>query len=129
MAIKSEAEIYRILEGYLKSTDTPLSSSALWEHADVQANARSAEKVSDYLGLMWRRNLLQRWNTPATATSRARYAYTWRTETDDAQATPVMSSIHGVSSPHKRGNVVITEDNDRVVLDFDKFTIIVQAKG
>lgn len=128
MAIKSEAEIYRILEGYLKSTDTPLSSSTLWEHADVQAHARSAEKVSDYLGLMWRRNLLQRWNTPATATSRARYAYTWKDESSDLPA-PIAQKLKDVSTPHKRGNVVITEDNDRVVLDFDKFTIIVQAKG
>lgn len=126
MAIRSEAEIYKIIERLLKNSSAPLSSSALWENSDVRANARSAEKVSDYLGLMWRRGLLQRWDVPATATSRSRYAYSWLNEDEAPQK---IERLHPVASTYRKSNVVVTEDGDRVILDFDKFTLIVQAKG
>ena len=127
MAIKSENEIYKVIEKYLKESKAPLSSADLWERADVQANARSAEKVSDYLGLMWRRGIIQRYDAPATATSRARYAYSWL---DEAEAPPTkVERLVPVHSTYKKSNVVITEEENRIVLDFDKFTLTIQAKG
>ncbi len=127
MAIKSEAEIYKIIEMHLKASEAPLSSADLWTRADVQGNARSAEKVSDYLGLMWRRGLLQRWDTPATSVSRSRYAYSWL-EPDTSKPTPIVA-LRPVDNRLQKPKVTITEDDDRVVLDFDKFTITVQSKG
>lgn len=130
MAIKSEALIYKIIEKHLKATTEPQSCVDLWEHLDVRQNAKSPEKVSDYLGLMWRRDLIQRWNTPVTSVSKSRYAYTWKAndETLD-RPTPVTSAPRLVSTGHKKSNVTVTEDGDRLILDFDKFTMIIQAKG
>lgn len=127
MAIKSDAEIYKIIEQYLKESSVPLSSADLWERVDVQSNAKSADKVSDYLGLMWRRGLLQRWDAPATSVSRARYAYSWMSEADKVPE-KVARALHSVASSYKKSNVTITEEDNRIVLDFDKFTLTIQAK-
>lgn len=132
MAIKSELLIYKIIEKYLRGSTEPMSCIDLWEHVEVRQNAISPEKVSDYLGLMWRRDLIMRWNTPVTSTSKSRYAYTWRDEKDADKPTPVGTPSKAprlVSTGHKKANVTVTEDGDRLILDFDKFTMTIQAKG
>lgn len=128
MAIKSDAEIYKIIEKHLKAAESPLSCVDLWDHSDVQANARSPEKISDYLGLMWRRGIVQRWDVPKTSNSRSRYAYTWKEDEQAAQPRKV-ERIHSVSGTYRKANVTITEEENRLVLDFDKFTLTIQAKG
>lgn len=130
MSIKSDAAIYKIIEQHLKASKDPLSSTDLWAHDDVRANARSPEKVSDYLGLMWRRGILQRWHTPKTSASRALYAYSWNTD-EPARHEPVVAlkPLSAVPQTYKKSNVVITEEENRIVLDFDKFTLTIQAKG
>lgn len=128
MAIKSEHPIYKVLEHLLRESDTPLTSVQLWDAPEVREHAKSAEKVSDHLGLMWRRGLVQRWTAPKDSLARARYAYTW-IDQPEANVPKRVEALHVVTSPHKRANVTITEEKDRVVLDFEKFTLIVQAKG
>jgi hypothetical protein len=122
MAIKSDAEIYKILERHLKSSKEPLTCTALWDHADIKQHARSAEKVSDFLGLMWRRGLLQRWAVPKTSTDRSRFGYTWNENPADAE--PIQLG----STPAKRADVNITEENGRVTLEFEKFTVTIQPR-
>jgi hypothetical protein len=129
VAIKSEALIYKILERHLKESKHPLSCSDLWEHLDVRENARSAEKVSDYLGLMWRRGMLQRWNTPLTSTAKSRYAYSWHEEEHKQEPAPSLPTPRLVGNARRKAEVTITEEEDRIILDFDKFTMIIQAKG
>ena len=127
MAIKSDAEIYKILEKHIKNAKDPITCVALWDFDDVRANARSLEKVSDFLGLMWRRGMLQRWSVPKISTDRSRYAYTWQEKPEDT-APQKVRVMNVVNTQHKKSNVTITEADDKIILDFDKFTLIVQAK-
>lgn len=131
MAIKSEAFIYKILERRIKEAEQPVSCTDLWENLDVRENARSAEKVSDYLGLMWRRGMLQRWSTPLTSTSKSRYAYSW--SVDDGRTAAVNPAMGAaprlVNTSRRKSSVTIIEEENRVILDFDHFTMIIQAKG
>lgn len=129
MAIKSEALIYKILERHIKESDQPVSCSDLWERLDVRENAKSPEKVSDFLGLMWRKGLLQRWNTPLTSTSRSRYAYSWHDDKEESPTPLDKSAPRLVNSTRRKSTVTITEIDDRVILDFDHFTMTIQAKG
>lgn len=131
MVIKSDAPIYKIIEQHLKDSKEPLSSTDLWAFDDVRANARSPEKVSDYLGLMWRRGMLQRWHTPKTSLSRSLYAYSWAEHETQQHHEPVVAlkPLSAVPQTYKKSNVVITEEENRIVLDFDKFTLTIQAKG
>ena len=125
MAIKSDAPIYGVIEQYLKDSDGPLTCNALWDFADVKANAASADKVSDFLGLMWRRNLIQRWSVPKTSTDRARFAYSWMTESDNKTHQKVANLVR---AEYSTDNITITEDNGRIIIDFPKFTLTVQSK-
>lgn len=127
MAIKSEALIYKILEQHIKNSEHPITCAELWERADVSSNAKSIEKVSDHLGLMWRRGLLQRWSVPASSISKARYAYTWKEQQE--QITQISNiPLKSVRNSYVKTNVTVTEDGDRLILDFDKFTMTIQSK-
>jgi hypothetical protein len=129
VAIKSDAAIYALIERYLKASKTPLTSVDLWDRSDIRKAEKSAEKVSDRLGLLWRRGLVQRWEIRRPDT-RARFGYTWKDEAAKADSTPRMLEAVGVAGyPRRKANVAIIERDDCIVLEFDKFTITVQAKG
>ena len=126
MAIKSPAAIYGIIETHLRESADPLTCTKLYDFADVKANAVSVDKVSDFLGLMWRRGLIQRWNVPASSTDRSRYAYSWITE-KDATAQKI-TKLESVKAEYRSDNITVTEDNGRIIIDFPKFTVTVQSK-
>jgi hypothetical protein len=100
----------------------------LWDTQDVRDNARSAEKVSDFLGHMWRRGLIQRWAVSKNSLDRARYAYSWIEETE-AEKPRKIEHLKIANTRLIKSNVTITEEHNRIVLDFELFTLIVQAKG
>lgn len=127
--IKSQAEIYKLLEEHLRAAgDRPQTCVDLFGHADVQQYAESPNRVSDYLGHMWRRGLLQRWYAPKDVAQRSRYAYTW-IETEDKGPEPVPSNVSLLTAvASKKPNVTVTEGDAEVVLDFKEFTITVKRK-
>jgi len=126
MGIKSPAEIYTILEELLRKTgDQPLTCVDLFEDSRVAKLVDTPNRVSDYLGHMWRRGLLQRWYANET-TQRARYAYTWKEE-QKAEAKKI-EALSVVRNDSVKPHVTITEEDKRIVLDFPQFTIIVQSK-
>jgi hypothetical protein len=132
MAIKSEALIYKIIEEKLKTSESPLTCSDLWDFVEVKKNAKSAEKVSDFLGLMWRRGLIQRWSVPLNSTSKSRFGYTWaNTDSTKIEALPSPSEqrLSVVKNTYKKSNVTVTEDGNRLILDFDHFTMTIQSKA
>jgi hypothetical protein len=133
--IKSDANIYRELERVLKQTgETPLTCVDIYEQdAAIRDIVENTNRLSDYLGHMWRRGLLQRWFAAQSSTARARYAYTWK-EADEGVVTPrkladaKASYLTAVPTAKNKPNVTITESDGRVVLDFDQFTITVDRK-
>ena len=54
--------IYAILEQLLRATSESLTCVDLFEKIpDVKRYAETPNRISDYVGHMWRRGLLQRW--------------------------------------------------------------------
>ena len=53
----------------------------------------TTNKVSDALGLMWRRNLLVRFPAPKETNSLVRYAYIWDKGSDTTHALPVLPRL------------------------------------
>lgn len=82
----------------------------------------TTNKVSDALGLMWRRNLLVRYPAPKETSSFARYAYIWDKSRDTVFVPPVPSP-----SSSKTG-VAITETDEGVLVEFDKFVVFIRPK-
>jgi hypothetical protein len=123
--IKSEAEIYEVLEELLRGAgDKPLTCVDLYDDARVKRLADSPNRVSDYLGHMWRRELVQRWYSNDKS-QRARYAYTWIEQEEEAPEPVTRLTVPKVS---KKPSVQITESDGSVTLDFSEFTITVTRK-
>ena len=130
----NKSGIYQLLENRLKATgETPLTCGELYEFAEIRELARDANRVSDYLGHMWRRGLIQRWcTTPKDLSQKARFAYTWKGEVEVAPmpaSSQKIEKLNIIRSNYTKPNVTITEDDNSVVLDFEQFTITVQRKA
>ncbi len=127
--IKSDAEIYQVLEVLLRAAgDKPQTCVDLFDDPRVKALAANPNRVSDYLGHMWRRELVQRWYAPKDTAQRARFAYTWINRDDESTEPEAITRLTVPPKPSKP-NVVITESADgSVVLDFKEFTITVLRK-
>lgn len=71
--------------------DPEFRATAMAEYGkDVRV---ATNKVSDALGLMWRRNLLVRFPAPKETNSLVRYAYIWDKGRDTIQALPVLPRL------------------------------------
>lgn len=131
MRIKSTDSIYQVVEEALKNVKEPVTCADLMDNPVVRnaALARfkadlqtSTNKLSDTLGFMWRRGILQRY-TSSSPTSMARYAYTLR-EHKDAEVRPLPTPARPADKPVFH----ITESDNSVTFDFEGFTLIVKKK-
>ena len=95
--IRSDKEIYEVLERHLRAAVEPLTAPALLELPDVKALVGDPKKLSDHLGHMWRRGLLERYPAPQHGPSMARWAYKWKEqETGAAGAQRVTLEVGGL---------------------------------
>lgn len=123
--IKSEAEIYEVLEELLEAAgEKPQTCVDLFEDQRVKKLADNPNRISDYLGHMWRKGVVQRWYSNDKS-QRARYAYTLIQQEEKA---PEQVARLTVPQRTHKPNVTITEADNSVVLDFPEFTITVVRK-
>lgn len=132
MGIRSIKEIYSVLEQYLRSSDKPVTCVDLMDIPDVRRAAvaeygkdirTATNKVSDALGLMWRRGLLKRYPAPRETSTLARYAYAWDEPRQESIADPILPPISS-----RKSHVNIVEQDGGVLIEFDKFTVFVKSK-
>ncbi len=128
--IHSQREIYQVVEQRLRESSKPLTVSELLDLPDVRAAAiaeygdevrRYTDRLSNALGLMWRREVIHRYPAPEQANSQARYMYEWPANKPESPTLPSVIS---------RGKTFanITEKDDGVLIEFEKFTIFVRQK-
>ena len=126
--------IYAVLERLLKATDDnhPLTCTDLFDDPEVKKYADSPNRVSDYVGHMWRRGLVQRWTAPRTLNNKARFAYTWKgaptVEPLPDKKVSHMPDLKVLKNPLTKPNVVVTEGDNEIVLDFAEFTLTIRSK-
>lgn len=133
MAIRSQKEIYQVLEKHLKSIDVPHTCVALMDVPEIRAAALAeygkdvrvaTNKVSDALGLMWRRGLITKYPAPSEQGTLSRYAYIW----PKAKQKPSPETVSPLPSLQGKTGVNITETDGGVLIEFDKFTVFVKPK-
>lgn len=134
MIIRSEKDIYNVLEKHLRKSSTPMTVTALMDIAEVRRVAmdefspkdrdarKTADKLSDALGFMWRRGLLTRYPAPKETRSFARFAYGWGSK-EPAEPRPLAPNV----SSGKLGFTVV-EIEGGVQIDFQKFTVTIKGK-
>lgn len=72
--------IYSLLEAHLRAAKKPLTCVDMLEFEDVKEFTEDANRISNYLGHMWRKKLLRRHTALPSDLSMARFAYSWDPE-------------------------------------------------
>lgn len=131
--VKSSEPIYPVLDEVFQKATRPLTCADLLAIPAVFAaatrrwgddKARVSDKLSDTLGFMWRRGTLDRFEAPPSH-SMARYAYAL-----PGKFLP-NGQIEKIERPltKAKGDLSIVEQaNGEVVLEFEKFTIVIKPK-
>jgi hypothetical protein len=127
--IRSQSEIYERLESAFEKADKPLTCVELMDIHEVRTAAidrwgkdvqEATEKLSDTLGFMWRRGVIERYPAEFNASSKARFAY-GRKELK-ANDTPIPPKI----KTKAKADLVVTEKDGEVIIQLDKFTIVIK---
>ena len=130
MGIQSLSDIYSVVEHALRNAGEPVTCVALMERQDVREAALSefgddvqvaTNKLSDTLGFMWRRGLLDRFPAPRGNSTKARYAYMLKKE-EPRKLSPLPSPAS------KKPTFTITESDADVTIEFDNVTLVVRRR-
>lgn len=78
MPHQPEAGLYEALEAELKKAKEPLDCIDLFDKPSVRRHAATANRVSDYLGNLWRKGKLTRLPAPSNEGRKARWLYAWK---------------------------------------------------
>src|SRR5574337_663611 len=78
MPARAEDGLFGALENELKRAKEPLDCHALFERQSVREFTDSVNRVSDYLGHLWRKGKALRVPAPPSDNSRARWLYVYK---------------------------------------------------
>lgn len=130
--IRSQNEIYESLDEAFDKAKHPLTCVDLMDIPTVRAAAinrwgsdiqEATEKLSDTIAFMWRRGVLERF--PATSTrSRARWAYGRKNVVTEEDAAPI--PYEPKVRTKNKGDLEIVQQNGEVILNFEKFTVVIR---
>lgn len=121
MPIQNEDGLYAALAQALKAHKKPMDCHELYDLPNVRKHAQSANRVSDYLGNMWRKGQLTR--TPSGGESRARWVYQWRVGNPETSA-----PARGAQVLVARPKLNITETADTITISLPDFDITITRK-
>lgn len=76
--LRHDSGLYHVLCEVLKVADHPMTAPELFDLPAVRKLAPNSNRVSDYLGNLWRDKLLKREPAPRSDFSSARWSYSWK---------------------------------------------------
>jgi hypothetical protein len=117
----SEKGLFNALEKILRQTGKPMDCNELFDITEVREYAATANRVSDYLGGLWRKGLVVRLPTAGDGSSRARWAYQWK-----ERAEPGAGVDYAPKLLVDRPTVLITEEGSTMQIVTPHLTIIIK---
>lgn len=117
--------LFPVLEATLKASSVPMTCQTLWALPEVRANAASANRVSDYLGGLWRKGLVVRLPAPKDSNDRSRWMYEWKGHKGP--------KLHGAIeyTPRilaDRPTLLITEEGNVITVELPNLIISIRQK-
>lgn len=120
----NENGLFPALEAALKAASEPLDCQALFDIPEIKAHAASVNRVSDYLGGLWRKGLVVRLPAPKDSSSRARWMYEWKGSKGPR--------LHAVEYTPRiladRPTVLITEEGSVITVELPNLIISIRQK-
>lgn len=121
------------MEKELKQAGGPMTCHDLFERATIKAHAKSSNRVSDYLGNMWRRGDVARVPAETSRNSRAQWAYVWKghvpvKHTLSSIAEQAVFATAKVDAIRGHQHMEVTEHDGAVIITLANFTITVKPR-
>ena len=128
MTTRSEEGLYGALETELKKAKEPLDCATLFDRPSVRQHAATVNRVSDYLGNLWRKGVVLRLPAPRLEGTRARWLYMWRgrPKPEMPDLSQAIAFDEHVEHVLQRPNMEITEEGDTVVITLAAITITIK---
>lgn len=117
--------LFPVLEAALKAASEPLDCQTLFDMPEVRKRAASMNRVSDYLGGLWRKGLVVRLPAPKNGESRARWMYEWKGHRGAKVHEAIEYSPRVLAD---RPSVLITEEGNVMTLEFPNLVIQIRQK-
>lgn len=132
MTPEGHNDLYPLLQQHLRIAERPLTCHDLFDIPEVRAVAPSANRVSDYLGVMFRKGMLSRVQAADDEAEhgRARWAYVWREKATPEwkKATKINTVDYRPKPLLDRPNLYITEDGTHLNIEMPEISIQIQIK-
>lgn len=125
----TENGLFNALEKVLRETGRPMDCVELFDLASVKEYAASPNRVSDYLGALWRKGLCTRVPSGGGDKSRSKWLYQWKTTVSKVMPGP---PIEGLEYAPKllvdRPLLQITEEGHTIQLTTPHLTILIKTR-
>jgi hypothetical protein len=125
---RSEEGLFQALEEELKKAKEPVDCNTLFDRPKVRQHAQTVNRVSDYLGNMWRKGQVTRLPAPRLENTRARWLYVWKGKT------PVKLEKGIDFDPAKgiklvdRPQMEITDDGGVITIELPSLQLVIRPK-
>lgn len=129
MSIEGHNDLIPAIEAALKAAKAPLDCHQLFSMPEIRAVAPNVNRVSDYLGMLFRRGLALRVaNEEQESGSRARWAYLWKKKDEPDWKAPPNVVEYRPKAILDRPNIYISEDGDYINIEMPELTITIKKK-
>lgn len=122
----NETGLFPALEAALKAASQPLDCQALFDMPSIREHAASVNRVSDYLGGLWRKGLVIRLPAPKDSNSRSRWVYEWKGSKGPKLHSTALEYAPKILSD--RPTLLVTEDGNTVTVETPHLIIQIRQK-
>ena len=129
MNARNEEGLYGALEQELRASKEPLDCATLFDMMSIREHAQSVNRVSDYLGNMWRKGQILRLPAPRLDNTRARWMYMWKPRSKTKPVIDVAAAVEyspRVGALLSRPHLEITEEGGAIVITMSRLTITIK---
>lgn len=131
MTPEGHNELFPAIEAVLKDATEPLDCNQLFDMQPIRANAPSANRVSDYLGVLFRKGKVSRVASERSdaVSGRARWAYVWKAKELPQWKQPKDIVDYKPKAILDRPSIYITEDGDNINIELPHLSIVIKKKN
>jgi hypothetical protein len=120
----AEGGLFPALEKALRSATMPLDCNDLYEMPSIKKKAASVNRVSDYLGSLWRKGRVVRLPAKDSDDRRSRWRYEWKGE----RLNTADSVAYEPRVLADRPSMLITEEGNVVTIELANMVISIRQK-
>lgn len=131
MTPEGHNELLPVLETILREATEALDCNQLYDMQQVRAVAPSANRVSDYLGILFRKGKVSRTQNERSdsVAGRARWAYVWKDKQLPEWKRPREVVDYKPKAILDRPNIYITEDGGHISIELPHLSIVIKSKN